>query len=536
MKKTDNKPTEKAVIYARYSSSGQREESIEGQIRECRAYAKRNNMVVVGEYTDHALTGRTDKRPDFQRMVKDSEKGLFDVVICWKIDRFARNRYDSATYKHRLKKNGVRVVYAKESVPEGPEGIILESVMEGYAEYYSENLAQNVKRGYYENALACKVLTSPCFGYVKGDDGRYAVDPVKGEIVKRIFSEILSGTATKDIVTWLNSSGYRTYRGGKFTMSSVEYILKNEKYVGVYEYEDIRIEDGIPALVSRSDFEEVQIIMKHRAKAPAAKQAAYLLSTKLFCGACGCNYVGEYATSQNGNRYYYYACMGKRGHKCDAPRLNKDELEKFITDELVKLLLDDNFIEEVADAVIEYQKEEEKGTRIPALEARLADIERRLNNMATAIEEGLSTPTTRARLKELEEQRIGAERELAEELLARPNLDRDHIIFFLEKMRSGDADDPKYKERLVETFLQKAYIYPERIVISLNYSGKSATLTKDMADTLKAPQNGAFNGVRIDTVESESLRQVRTVPIYLFPTGTLPVIALSFNRVSYYIA
>lgn len=152
MKKTpQNQPsgTIPAVIYARYSSSGQREESIEGQLRECHEYAQRNGMTIIGEYIDKALTGRTDKRPDFQRMLRDSEKGVFQVVICWKMDRFARNRYDSAMYKYRLKKNGVRLAYAKESIPEGPEGIILEAVMEGYAEYYSENLSQNVKRGLY---------------------------------------------------------------------------------------------------------------------------------------------------------------------------------------------------------------------------------------------------------------------------------------------------------------------------------------------------------------------------------------------------
>ena len=119
-----------AVIYARYSSSGQREESIEGQLRECHAYAKHNGFTVVGEYVDKALTGRTDKRPDFQRMLRDSERGIFKAVILWKTDRFARNRYDSAMYKYKLKKNGVRLYYAKESIPEGPEGIILESVME----------------------------------------------------------------------------------------------------------------------------------------------------------------------------------------------------------------------------------------------------------------------------------------------------------------------------------------------------------------------------------------------------------------------
>ena len=145
-----------AAIYARYSSDNQREESIDGQIRECMEYCSRNGMTVIKEYIDRALSAKTDQRPDFQRMIKDSAKGLFDVVVVWKLDRFARNRYDSAHYKAALKKNGVRVVSAKENIADGPEGIILESMLEGMVEYYSAELSVKVIRGHTENALKCK--------------------------------------------------------------------------------------------------------------------------------------------------------------------------------------------------------------------------------------------------------------------------------------------------------------------------------------------------------------------------------------------
>lgn len=121
----------KAVIYARYSSDNQREESIDGQLRECMEYAKFNDIDVVNSYIDRALSAKTDNRPNFQRMIKDSYKGLFDVALVWKLDRFARNRYDSAHYKTILKRNGVRVLSAKETISEGAEGILLESMLEG---------------------------------------------------------------------------------------------------------------------------------------------------------------------------------------------------------------------------------------------------------------------------------------------------------------------------------------------------------------------------------------------------------------------
>ena len=146
----------KAVIYARYSSDNQREESIEGQIRECAAFAEKNGITILRHYIDRAFSAKTDNRPEFQNMIKDSGKRLFDMVIVWKLDRFARNRYDSARYKATLKKNGVKVVSATEVISDGAEGIILESVLEGYAEYYSADLSEKVVRGMTENALKSK--------------------------------------------------------------------------------------------------------------------------------------------------------------------------------------------------------------------------------------------------------------------------------------------------------------------------------------------------------------------------------------------
>ena len=143
----------KAVIYARYSSDNQREESIEGQIRECTAFAEKNDVAALKRCIDRAYSARTDHRPAFQEMIKDSDKHLFDMVVVWKLDRFSRDRYDSARYKVLLKKNNVRVVSATEVISSGADGILLESVLEGFAEYYSADLAEKVNRGMTENVL-----------------------------------------------------------------------------------------------------------------------------------------------------------------------------------------------------------------------------------------------------------------------------------------------------------------------------------------------------------------------------------------------
>ena len=201
----------KAVIYARYSSDSQREESIEGQIRECTEYANRNGMTILRSYIDRALSARTADRPEFQNMIRDSEKGLFDIVLVWNIDRFSRDRYDSAHYKHLLKKNGVKVVSAKENISDGPEGIILESMLEGYAEYYSAELSEKIHRGQRENALKGRNNGGGIpLGYLLGSDQKLVIDPVIASLVEEIFRHYADGETVRSIVEDFNNRGPKT--------------------------------------------------------------------------------------------------------------------------------------------------------------------------------------------------------------------------------------------------------------------------------------------------------------------------------------
>ena len=183
-----------AVIYARYSSHGQTEQSIEGQLRDCYAYAQREGYVVIHGYVD---------RPDFQRMISDAPKGQFSAVIVWKLDRFARNRFDSANYKHRLKKSGVRVVSATEHISDDPEGIMLEGMLESLAEYYSANLSKHVKRGQRESAIKGTYIGGiPPFGF-KIQNKRLVADEEKAPIIKWIFEQYASGLSKNRL--WMNS-------------------------------------------------------------------------------------------------------------------------------------------------------------------------------------------------------------------------------------------------------------------------------------------------------------------------------------------
>ena len=248
----------KAVIYARYSSDNQREESIEGQLRECTAFAEKNGITVLRHYIDRAFSARTDNRPEFQNMIRDSGKKLFDMIIVWKLDRFARNRYDSARYKATLKKNGVKVVSATEVISEGAEGIILESVLEGYAEYYSADLSEKVVRGMTENALKCKYngATVP-IGYRIDSEQHFQIDPLKAPFVLEAFKRYDEGATMTQIRDWLNAQGVKNSRGQPITYNNIQRLLSNRRYIGEYSYRSIIVPDGIPMIVPKELFDRV---------------------------------------------------------------------------------------------------------------------------------------------------------------------------------------------------------------------------------------------------------------------------------------
>lgn len=471
-----------AVIYARYSSSGQREESIEGQIRECTDWAKRNGFDIVSTYTDKALTGRTDKRPGFQQMIADSEKHAFQAVICWKTDRFARNRYDAATYKYKLRKNGIRLYYAKEAVPEGPEGIILESVMEGFAEYYSANLAENVKRGNYDSALQYKTLGKKVLGYRKSVNDQFEIDPVTAPAVRRIFSEYDSGRTMKEIVEGLNADGFRTAVGGEFNKSSLRRILRNQKYIGIYAYKDIYAEDAIPPLVERDMFERCQkkLMAKRHAPKPRA-DVRFLLTSKIFCGLCSSPMTGDSGTGEHGQKYYYYTCNSRRAHKCSKKRVKKDDIEKLVIDRLIRIIMDDEFIDDLAERCIESIKSSDgNDSALNALKMRQKENQKKIDNLIRAIEAGIFSASTADALNKLETERDQLQIAVQQERLRMPDLDKNMILFALDKLRVGDVEDEIFRQRLVETFLNAVYLYDDgKCIIHLNFSKNNNTVTAE---------------------------------------------------------
>lgn len=471
-----------AVIYARYSSDNQREESIEGQLRDCLEYAARNNLTIVGNYIDRALSARTADRPDFQRMIHDSEKRLFDVVLVWKLDRFSRDRYDSAHYKHILKKNGVRVVSAKEAIADGPEGIILESMLEGMAEYYSAELAVKVRRGQRENAMKCRNNggTLP-FGYsVDKKTGLLVINPKTAPIVREIFSRYDKGELLKSIVKDLNDRGIRNNYGRPFQASTMTVMLRNRKYIGDYVYGDMIIPGGVPALIETDIFERVQKRMDANKKAPGKAKAKdeYLLSGKVFCGTCGGHMVGESGKSGNGTVYCYYKCINsKLKHTCKRKAIKKDWLEQAVVVETVTKVLTDEVIDRVADAIIAMQGKE--NPLIPSIREQLRICENSIQNLLKAIEAGILTSTTKARMDELEKQKEELNASLIHAQMAQPVFTKEEIVKWISRFKYGNIHDKAYQKEMIDTFLNSVYVYEDKIVFTYNFRDHAETVTLD---------------------------------------------------------
>ena len=477
----------KAVIYARYSSHNQREESIEGQLRECYDFAAKNDFSVVHEYIDRAISGKTDNRPSFQQLIKDSERGHFDAVIMYTLDRFARNRYDSAIYKARLKRNGVKIYYAKQPMPDTPEGIILESVLEGYAEYYSENLARNIRRGLKENAMHGLVVGGMSLGYRVNEQKRYEIDPVGANAVRAIFTMYAEGKTKAEIVRWLNDKGFKTVRGREFNKNSLPRILRNEKYIGVYRVDDVVLTDVVPPIIDKDLFDKVQAQIKHtflsRGKFKATED--YLLTTKVFCGHCGEPMIGESGRSKTGAIHNYYKCAGrKRKKNCNKKTEKKEWLEQTVVRFAVQYVLTDENIDLIstrAMAIIE--KELLDTSLLTSLRERLKDSNRRLKNLMGAIEQGIITPTTKERLEALEAERRDIEGQIGREEMKKPFLTKERIQYWLESFRKGDIKNVEYQRRIIDTLVNSVYVYDDspngrKIVITFNLSGANTVTLK----------------------------------------------------------
>ena len=521
----------KAVIYARYSSDSQREESIEGQLRECAAFAEKNGITVLRHYIDRAYSAKTDNRPEFQNMIKDSGKRLFDIVIVWKLDRFARNRYDSARYKAQLKKNGVKVVSATEVISEGAEGIILESVLEGYAEYYSADLSEKVIRGMTDNALKCKFNGGMMpIGYVIDAEQHFQIDPLTAPFVLEAFKRYDGGETISSIMNWLNEQGLTNTRGRKMTFNSVGHILHNRRYIGEFRYRDVIVPDGIPAIVPQDLFDRVQEKLSKNKKAPARHKAEddYLLTTKLFCGYCGAYLCGESGTSRTGKVHHYYKCVSvkKKRTECHKKPVRKEWIEDLVVSETMKMVMDDKAIEAIVSMLMDLQDRD--NVNVPLYEQQLREADTAISNLLNAIQQGVLTRSTKERLEELENRRDELENRLACEKLAKPKVSAEFMTFWLHRFRKLDVRQQSHRKMLIDAFINAIFLYDDKMVITFNYKEGTKTITFAELQEAISNKNGSDLDCLVAPRQNSTIRSsaaaggVRSTDGAVFPFPARP--------------
>ena len=474
-------PGDPAAIYARYSSHNQKDASIEQQVEQATQYAADLGLNVIEIYADRAISGKTDRRPNFQRLMRDAQLGKFRAVLAWKSSRLGRNMLQSMQNEQLLDDCGVAVLYTEEDFDDTAAGRFAARSMMNVNQFYIENMAEDVRRGMRDNASNCKCNGVLPYGYRATAAHDPEIDESKAEVVREIYRRILSGDCVAEIMRDLNLRGIKTRLGNAWNKNSFYSILHNERYTGVYIYDDIRIDGGIPAIIDRETFDRVQEVLKMRKSVKGRRgssDADYLLTGKLFCGYCGSPMVGLSGTGKSGTLHHYYACQGRRlKQNCEKEHVRKDKLESAVAAAIYQSLSSPSVVNWIADQAVAYSEKEQEQSHLAMFEQELAQTQLSLQNLLKAIEQGIITPTTRARMLELEQQENRLKHRIASERASLIMVTRDDVLSWLELVRSGDVTDKSFQQTLFQNFLRAVYCYDDHLKIVCNFSSKDRDIT-----------------------------------------------------------
>lgn len=510
---TNSSPIRSAVAYARFSSDNQRAESIDAQLADIRAYAAREHYIIIQEYTDEAKTATTDRRPAFQRMIADAGSGSFDTVLVFKLDRFSRDRYDFAFYRRQLKRCGVKIVSINENLSDDPESAILEAVLEGMAEYYSRNLSREVMRkGMLPNAQKCIFNGgTPPLGY-DVVNRHYAVNEDEASTVRMIFRMYTDGESYDRIIDRAAAEGRKSKNGKPLSKSTIYDILHNERYRGVYVYnlqaakdadgrrsrrkkkddsEIVRIEDGVPRIVSDELFYMAQKRMTANIRQGNRAKRRYLLTGKIFCGKCGSAMVGR-STAVRGVSYNYYDCGARgRSHTCDQISVRAETIEQIVIDAIYTDIICPEARELFADRVTGYIQSVRSETPklIEEYEKKHEEVMKNIYGIISAVEKGMYSPTMNERIAELEEQKTMLEERIKEaeykQAVSRAN--RDEVLEFLNTFGDIRTADLSEQKKAIEIFVDKIIITDSDADIHILSPNNKYKLLHDGGTGLPAP-------------------------------------------------
>lgn len=443
-------------------------------------------MKIIKEYSDEAISGTTDERPAFQLMLAEVEKLKPSVLILWKTDRLGRDRIDVALAKNIIRKAGCSIRYVAEAIANAdtPESALLEGVLESMAEFYSQQLRQNVMRGLNYNAENALYNGHKTLGYKVDKDKHYIIDPETEPVVKDIFMQYASGTPLKQIMDELNSRGIRSTRNNQFTINSLRHILHNRAYIGEYHYGDIIIPDGMPAIVSQELFESVQerFELNRRIKTSKpvktdsdASESRFWLTGKLFCGKCKESMHGISGTSKSGSTHYYYACNGHRHHKCSLKNISQHQIELNVISMLRTILNDTENLASLSVDIANYYKSlNDNSDFIKSLQAKLKQTDKQINNLVTVIMNGVASSAITDKLSQLEIEKKSLQDAIeVEQAKASLIVDSHSVNDYFQRYGHADLDDPEMRDNVLNYFVDKIYIYDDKLIVTGCFTGES---------------------------------------------------------------
>lgn len=493
---TTGKRKARIAIYIRYSSENQRDGySVEYQLDECKKYIKEQDGTFIRAYIDEAISGKsTDKRSAFFELLADVKRGLYDAVVVYKYSRFARNLVEASIYRQQIEKNGVKLISAMERIDDStPEGRMMRNIIMVMDEYYSDNLGTFVSSSMHTAAKNGKFLGGqPPFGYKLDENGAYEIHPQEAEIVKSIFELYANHYSFSDILRWLDSRGHKTRKGNNFSLSGIYVILRNEKYIGRYEYnvkgyDTVIIDNAFTPIIDMTLWHRVQ--QRHAAQlekekpAGRVKKRVYPLTGKIKCALCDNSYIGNSKTSytrKDGSKYEcnYYVCRGKiRKRICNAHAIRKEELENFVISKVKDFILNDQSIKEMTEKVysIVYEQNGDIEADLKELRKEKAKLERQEESLLDLMLDGeISKSVLKKKTENIRGKLADVEKQLEYKQLAEATtVTRDMVSGYLRQLL-GDLEngDDDLKKAVLDQMVKEIVISEDKVdvVLGFNYN------------------------------------------------------------------
>lgn len=463
------------VIYARYSSDKQTEQSIEGQLRVCREFAERHGYHIINEYIDRAISGTSDNRPAFLEMIEASNEKGFEGVLVYKLDRFSRNKYHNVVYKHKLAQNGVKVISATEVISDTPEGVLVEGLLEMMAELYSKDLSQKVKRGMRESAIKGNFLGGTILYGYKVEDKKIMIDEEKAPAIRYLFEEYANGKSKKQIIDELNAMGYRTKSGKKFDYHSFQNTMSNKKYIGVFDNGEIQNDGYYPAIIEREVFDKVQLKLKEHKQTTATQKAKveYLLTGKAFCGHCGATMIGVSGTSKTGLTHHYYQCSNsKKYHSCHKKNEKKDYIEQYVVEQTLKFVLTPKRIDAIAAGVLNEWNNSLTSKKINEYKSKIKQLDKDLDKCFELFYNA-NNEEIRNRMNEKADSLTIQKKDLQGELrkieMGRAvKHTKQEIIALLDIYLNGNINSADFQRKIINNFVNSVYFFDDKVAIYYN--------------------------------------------------------------------